>query len=176
MIRRPPRSTLFPYTTLFRSSPKERGFGQSVFAAVGATTGEGTANLIVPYLAINVASGWRQSTEILAAIIAVVAIACVAFLRSAPAGEQATERKPFDWSLVRNLQLWCFILVYSGSIISIRILPPWLPIYAADIYISKGMALPRAVIAAGILSTLYLAGRLVGVPIFGFISAHLILH
>src|SRR5256885_7335056 len=25
MIRRPPRSTLFPYTTLFRSDPRERG-------------------------------------------------------------------------------------------------------------------------------------------------------
>src|SRR2546429_5367733 len=25
MIRRPPRSTLFPYTTLFRSTPRERG-------------------------------------------------------------------------------------------------------------------------------------------------------
>src|SRR6266487_6448005 len=25
MIRRPPRSTLFPYTTLFRSSPRRRG-------------------------------------------------------------------------------------------------------------------------------------------------------
>src|SRR2546429_6472854 len=25
MIRRPPRSTLFPYTTLFRSSPKKKG-------------------------------------------------------------------------------------------------------------------------------------------------------
>src|SRR6201999_4613129 len=27
MIRRPPRSTLFPYTTLFRSAPGERGLG-----------------------------------------------------------------------------------------------------------------------------------------------------
>src|SRR2546430_4359441 len=27
MIRRPPRSTLFPYTTLFRSSPKNRQNG-----------------------------------------------------------------------------------------------------------------------------------------------------
>src|SRR2546427_4710529 len=26
MIRRPPRSTLFPYTTLFRSEPRERVF------------------------------------------------------------------------------------------------------------------------------------------------------
>src|SRR3712207_8754080 len=25
MIRRPPRSTLFPYTTLFRSGPRDRG-------------------------------------------------------------------------------------------------------------------------------------------------------
>src|SRR5260221_5563205 len=37
MIRRPPRSTLFPYTTLFRSGfrpqggPGERGFGPSRF-------------------------------------------------------------------------------------------------------------------------------------------------
>src|SRR2546430_4211426 len=28
MIRRPPRSTLFPYTTLFRSLRRERGRGQ----------------------------------------------------------------------------------------------------------------------------------------------------
>src|SRR5260221_5168078 len=27
MIRRPPRSTLFPYTTLFRSHPKDSEFG-----------------------------------------------------------------------------------------------------------------------------------------------------
>src|SRR3712207_7735962 len=29
MIRRPPRSTLFPYTTLFRSIPPHRGFGHA---------------------------------------------------------------------------------------------------------------------------------------------------
>src|SRR3712207_8261705 len=28
MIRRPPRSTLFPYTTLFRSGPAEDGVGR----------------------------------------------------------------------------------------------------------------------------------------------------
>src|SRR5688572_30924250 len=32
MIRRPPRSTLFPYTTLFRSSPQERGVQRYVLA------------------------------------------------------------------------------------------------------------------------------------------------
>jgi sugar phosphate permease len=155
-------------------SPKERGFCQSVFAAVGGSVGEGTANLVLPYVALNIASGWRQSTEIVAAIIGAVAVACVIFLRSAPPGQQATQRKPFEWSLARNAQLWCFILVYSGSIIAIRILPPWLPIYAADIYISRGMPLGQAVIAAGVLSTLYLAGRLVGVPLVGFISDRLI--
>jgi MFS family permease len=156
-------------------SPKERGFCQSVFAAVGGSTGEGTANLVLPYVAVNIASGWRQSTDIVAAIIGVVAIACVIFLRSAPPGQQATERKPFDWSLAKNAQLWCFIFVYSGSIIAIRILPPWLPIYAADIYISRGMPLAQAVISAGVLSTLYLAGRLVGVPFVGFLSDRLLL-
>src|SRR5256885_13166881 len=33
MIRRPPRSTLFPYTTLFRSRPNSKLFGMSPTAA-----------------------------------------------------------------------------------------------------------------------------------------------
>src|SRR2546422_3290241 len=36
MIRRPPRSTLFPYTTLFRSSP---GVGRCSCCEVGGETG-----------------------------------------------------------------------------------------------------------------------------------------
>src|SRR5689334_25274784 len=37
MIRRPPRSTLFPYTTLFRSAPgRGRGGGRARRAACGA--------------------------------------------------------------------------------------------------------------------------------------------
>src|SRR5438132_2762269 len=140
-------------------SPKERGLCQGVFAAGGATVGEGSANLVVPYLAIHVASGWRQSTDILAAIIALIGVACVIFLRSAPPGQQATEKKPFDWTMMKDMQLWCFTLVYSGSIIAIRILPPWLPIYAADIFLSRGMPLNQAVLTAGALSSMYLAGR-----------------
>src|SRR5258706_1383165 len=31
MMRRPPRSTLFPYTTLFRSSPHRAGRGHPIF-------------------------------------------------------------------------------------------------------------------------------------------------
>src|SRR5258708_13578160 len=33
MIRRPPRSTLFPYTTLFRSSTRSRSFGNDTGSA-----------------------------------------------------------------------------------------------------------------------------------------------
>jgi sugar phosphate permease len=153
---------------------KERGLCQSMFAAVGGSAGEGTANLVLPYVAVYITSGWRQSTEIVAAIIAVAAILCVVFLRSAPPGHQATERKPLDWAMVKDLRLWAFIFVYSGSIISLRILPPWLPVYAADIYISRGMTLGRAVVAGGALSTMYLAGRLIGGPIMGFASDRLL--
>src|SRR2546426_10032640 len=38
MIRRPPRSTLFPYTTLFRSTKLHKGFGE--FREAGLVTGE----------------------------------------------------------------------------------------------------------------------------------------
>ncbi len=55
-----------------------------------------------------------------------------------------------------------------------RVLPTWLPIYAADIYLSKGLKLENAVIAAGLLSTLYLAGRLFGGPTIGFVSDRLL--
>src|SRR3712207_7809653 len=51
MIRRPPRSTLFPYTTLFRSAADDVVLGRlrrrekhSVF--VSAKTGEGLADLV----------------------------------------------------------------------------------------------------------------------------------
>src|SRR6266567_352920 len=43
MIRRPPRSTLFPYTTLFRSKPA----GGEYFVAVRPTTGLGALATVV---------------------------------------------------------------------------------------------------------------------------------
>src|SRR3712207_7910413 len=42
MIRRPPRSTLFPYTTLFRSRIAERGV-RAVAAALGIRAADPTA-------------------------------------------------------------------------------------------------------------------------------------
>src|SRR3712207_9592335 len=40
MIRRPPRSTLFPYTTLFRSDDAYRGFFDLVGTQISATVAE----------------------------------------------------------------------------------------------------------------------------------------
>src|SRR5690349_23898049 len=40
MIRRPPRSTLFPYTTLFRSSPVARGFDEFYGFTNGHSAGQ----------------------------------------------------------------------------------------------------------------------------------------
>src|SRR2546426_7245981 len=45
MIRRPPRSTLFPYTTLFRSQAQAVSYGPAVKG------GESAARLVVPTFA-----------------------------------------------------------------------------------------------------------------------------
>src|SRR2546422_6946882 len=39
MIRRPPRSTLFPYTTLFRSGAEDASLASEITAAVGRSGG-----------------------------------------------------------------------------------------------------------------------------------------
>src|SRR5258708_15416755 len=46
MIRRPPRSTLFPYTTLFRSSPWWQGFVHAFDATMAGVTFYGGALLV----------------------------------------------------------------------------------------------------------------------------------
>src|SRR3712207_6979142 len=50
MIRRPPRSTLFPYTTLFRSRTRERerlGDADGAVDEVGVGTDEGDADALL---------------------------------------------------------------------------------------------------------------------------------
>src|SRR2546422_6723188 len=58
MIRRPPRSTLFPYTTLFRSRPDDRGRGVTQRVGVGTVAqdraeydevGDGTSAYLVVF-------------------------------------------------------------------------------------------------------------------------------
>src|SRR5215467_11760599 len=150
-------------------SPKERAFTNGLFAAVGGSFGEAISTVILPAL-VAISFTWRSSTAVLAAVVAAAGVISAMFLRSAPAGETASVRKPFDWNIMRDLNLWGFTAVYSGFIIAIRVLVPWLPIYATDIYISHGMNPKQAAVTGGLLSTFYLLGRLIGVPVAGYVS------
>jgi MFS transporter, OPA family, sugar phosphate sensor protein UhpC len=153
---------------------KERGLSQSMFAGIGGAGGEIAANVLLPVLIVYAGSSWRGSTRLMAVMIAVIGAACLLFLRSAPAGMAATVRRPFDRAMLSDPRLWQFTALYSGMIIALRILPPWLPLFATDIYASRGMPLGQAVVAGGLLSTCYQAGRIVGVPAAGFLSDRLI--
>jgi MFS family permease len=151
-------------------SPKERGFSQTLFAGVGGAGGELAANVFLPVIIVYAGSSWRSSTVLMAALIAIVGFACLLFLKSAPPGQVAVERRPFEWHMLKDVRLWCFTALYSGFIVALRIVPPWLPIFAADIYINQGLSLNEAVVAGGLLTTFYLAGRVLGVPAAGFVS------
>jgi len=153
---------------------KERGLSQGMFAGVGGAGGEIAANVLLPLLVVYAGSNWRATTRLMAIIIALVGAACLIFLRSAPAGMTATVRRPFDRSMLGDPRLWQCTALYSGSIIALRILPPWLPLFATDIYASRGMPLGEAVVAGGLLSTCYQAGRVAGAPAAGFLSDRLI--
>ena len=154
-------------------SPKERAFSNGLFVGVGGSAGEGTSTVILPAL-VAMSFTWRSATTILAAVVAGIGVLCALTLRSAPPGVPDVERRPFDRSILRDLRLWGNTAIYSGSIIAIRIISPWLPVYATDIYISRGMDVRQAALRGGLLSTFYLVGRLFGVPVAGFLSDRLI--
>src|SRR5688572_30991542 len=58
MIRRPPRSTLFPYTTLFRSSAK---FPRGALSVVTGVSGAGKSSLVLATLYENVKAMLTQA-------------------------------------------------------------------------------------------------------------------
>src|SRR2546430_13509421 len=60
MIRRPPRSTLFPYTTLFRSCVNNQL--DTILLEAGPTLGGQLAE--IPFSVRNVATGDRKSTRL----------------------------------------------------------------------------------------------------------------
>ena len=157
--------------------PGERGFSQSTFAGVGGAAGESAAFFLMPILAIYFASGWRSATNWMAAAIAVMAITCFVFLRSAPPASKATTSKPFPLALLGDLRLWCFAVIYMGFMIGVRNAQAWTVIYATDVYITAhGFDLNSAVVAGGVLATLAysLLGRGIGVPAAGRLSDALV--
>ena len=151
----------------------QRGLSQATLGGVGGSLGEGMAFFLLPVLSIYFASGWRQGMRTVALVIAAMGLLCVALLKSAPADEPATIRKPFDRALLRDVQLWCYAMIYSGFIVGIRGTQTWMAVYAADVYIARyGMSLNQAVVAGGLLAlgAYSLLGRAVGCPLAGKLS------
>jgi MFS family permease len=157
---------------------KERSFSQATLGGVGGALGEGTAYSLLPVLSIyfasgSSASGWRQGMNMIAVAIAIMGVLCILFLKSAPAGHPATTRRPFDWKLLGDVQLWCYTFIYCGFVIGIRGTQTWMAVYATDVYISRyGLALNQAVVAGGFLAFIAysLIGRAMGCPLAGKIS------
>jgi MFS family permease len=124
-------------------------------------------------IAVYFASGWRSGMDMIAGVIAVMGLICLVFLRSAPEGQIATTKKPFDWTMFRDVQLWCYAFLYSAFVVGIRLTQAWIGVYAADVYIAeRGMSLNDAVVGGGLLALLAysLTGRAIGCPLAGRMS------
>src|SRR3989454_12561393 len=93
MIRRPPRSTLFPYTTLFRSLELAEQLGWTLPDAIVYPTGGGTG-LIGMWKAFNelIAAGWVRGT--LPRLYTVQAAGCAPVVQAFEAGAPACEPWP----------------------------------------------------------------------------------
>jgi MFS family permease len=94
---------------------------------------------------------------------------CLIFLRSAPPNRPATTRRPFDAALLADPQLWAYTFLYSAFIMAIRIVQPWIAVYAADMYIAHGLSVKFGVLNGGLLAVVAysLLGRGVGCPLAG---------
>src|SRR2546426_11892375 len=93
MIRRPPRSTLFPYTTLFRSLELAEQLGWTLPDAIVYPTGGGTG-LIGMWKAFNelIAAGWVRGT--LPRLYTVQAAGCAPGVHAFETGAAACEPWP----------------------------------------------------------------------------------
>src|SRR4051812_15725374 len=151
---------------------KERGLSQGTLGGVGGAVGEGAAYALLPILSIYFSSGWRQGMHMIAGTIAVMGVLTLLLFRSAPETRPATTRKPFDMRLLADAEVWCYSFIWSGFVVGIRIAQIWIAVYAADVYMSQGLALNAAVVRGGVLALLAfsLVGRAIGCPLAGRMS------
>jgi len=71
--------------------------------------------------------------------------------------------------------VWSFTFVFTGSMIALRLVPTWLPIYAADVFIAReGLSVESAAAAGGVIGLVYVLGRSFGTPVAGKVSDILI--
>jgi MFS transporter, OPA family, sugar phosphate sensor protein UhpC len=149
---------------------RESGVSQTTLGGVGGALGESTAFFLLPAMSIYLASGWRQATSTVAGGLAVIGVLCLIFLRSSPPNHPAaTTRKPFDAALLADPQLWAYTFLYSAFIMAIRIVQPWIAVYAADLYLDQGLDTKAAVLSGGLLAVVAysLLGRGLGCPLAG---------
>ncbi|MEI7429745.1 MAG: MFS transporter [Betaproteobacteria bacterium] len=171
---------------------KERGFAMEMYSGPGGGLGEAATFLLIPVIALLLSSdsgffgltGWRGSTMIMGVVILLIAISSAFMLKSDPTdiglpsvqlAEDVKKDDPNYKKLVaetiKDPALWVMSLVWSGYMISARLVPAWLPLYATDFYIqSKGMSLSNAMIAGGAMATVYVLGRVIGTPLVGKLS------
>lgn len=148
---------------------RESGLSQTALGGVGGALGESTAFFLLPAMSIYIASGWRQATSMVAWGLAAIGILCLIFLRSSPPNHPATTRKSFDAALLADPQLWAYTFLYSGFIMAVRIVQPWIAVYAADLYLDHGLDTKSAVLSGGLLAVVAysLLGRGIGCPLAG---------
>jgi len=148
---------------------RERGLSQTALGGVGGALGESTAFFLLPAMSIYIASGWRQATDMVAVALAVIAVLCAIFLRSAPPNRPATTNKPFEAALLADPQLWAYTFLYSAFIMAVRIVQPWIAVYATDLYLERGVDMNGAVLGGGLLAVIAysLLGRGLGCPLAG---------
>jgi sugar phosphate permease len=175
-------------------SVKERGFAMEMYSGPGGGLGEALTFLLIPLMALVMTdggifglTGWRASTFFMAIIVLAIAVSSGFMLRSDPsdmglASIQKAEDKKKDGnyaetakSVIKDPALWVMSLVWSGYMIAARLVPGWLPLYAADFYIqSAGMSKEKAMVAGGAMATVYVLGRVFGTPLVGKLSDYLL--
>jgi MFS family permease len=158
--------------------PRERGMSQAVYCGAGGGLGDGMAFLFAPViLHFSVTSSWRVASMILAGLVFAVAVFSAIFLRSAPPEREFETGEPWTLAMLVDPHLWCFTFLYAGSMIAQRVVPTWLPIYVADVFIAKNhMSIESAAAAGGLIGLFYVVGRSLGTPVVGKLSDVLIRH
>lgn len=169
---------------------KERGFAMEMYSGPGGGLGEALTFLMIPLIALVMSdggifglAGWRGSTFVMGIVVFIIAISSAVMLRSDPAemglpSVQAVEDKKKDGkysekvkAVIKDPALWVMSLVWSGYMIAARLVPGWLPLYAADFYIQTGhMSKETAMVAGGAMATVYVIGRVIGTPLVGKLS------
>ena len=159
--------------------PHERGLSQAVYSGLGGGFGDGMAFLFAPILLyFSKTSSWRTASILMAGSIFMVAVLCAVFLRSSPSHMQESHRdERWTFGMILDPHLWSFTFVYAGSMIAQRLIPTWLPLYVADVFIAKQhLSIENAAAMGGFIGLFYVLGRSVGTPVGGKISDILVRH